>query len=363
MVPLAMGKKETMKYLSWYVTKTVLLATFVVGLILTSLFIVFTFIANAGDIAPSFGYWDLLKYVLMSLPSSLYMLLPVTGLMGTLLGLGHLASHSELVAMRAAGVSILRIAGMVLLAASMVMVLTFAIGAFLGPYLAHRAELGRMLEKGEGAILLTAKSTWLKEGNNFIYIDSARPDGRLQGIRRFIIDKGQLAEVSVADSGYYQNKAWVLQHVVDTKIQSSQISQKVSAQVSGLQLVPPKMLEVLVNQSGNLMLPGLLSYIHYRKANQLATDRYELQLWQLFFQPISVVILMIMAIPFVFGPLRSSGFGLRLVAGLFLGFVFFLISQSTGPFVLLYRGSPFWGAAAPALIFGGILMLAIWRMN
>ncbi len=355
-----------MNKLTRYIIHSVLGATLLVLLVLSCLYLLFAFIGESTSIQGSYTYWDALMYVLLTLPANLYVIFPVVGLLGGLLGLGHLASHGELGAMRAAGISVAKIARSVVFAGILMGVVTFLIGAFVGPALQSYASVQKDIQQNGRAILMTSHSTWLKEGNHFVYIQSAGSNGLLEGITRFDVQNNQLVQIEHANSAYYDPHAnWTLNRLTQTTLTPDAIRVTTLPQLLHVNLVSPNILQLLLfqNQSDNLTLPGLISYIHYRHHNELSIERYLLTFWQLIFQPIAAVILMLMAVPFVFGPMRSSGFGYRLVLGLLLGFVFFLVSQSTGPMVLVYHGSAFWGAAMPVLFFGGVLGFLIARVN
>lgn len=351
--------------LNRYIMRNVLGATAIVFFVLCVLYLIFTFIAQSSDIGGDYTYFDALGYVLLSLPANINLVLPIVGLLGALLGLGHLAGHSELIAMRAAGVSIARICKGVFYSGCVLAMIGFVLGAYLGPVLQHRANVQQMLAKNGRAYLIGAKSIWLKDGANFILLNSVKPNGDIKGIARFNVSDGELKQIEYAASAHLDpnSSKWALEHVEVDHITSQGVEVNFVPTLSQVNLVSPGILSVLLNQSDNLTLLGLVEYIHYRQANNLNVDKYQLSFWQLFFQPLSSIVLMLIAVPFVFGPMRSSGFGYRLVVGLFLGFVFFLISQATGPVVLVYRGLPFLGAAAPFIVFMLLLSVLILRIN
>jgi len=68
-------------------------------------------------------------------------------------------------------------------------------------------------------------------------------------------------------------------------------------------------------------------------------------------------VLIWLAIPFVFGPLRSAGLGVRVLAGVFIGFVFYTLNQFFGPLSMMYQMPPFAAALFPIILFA---MVAYW---
>ena len=76
--------------------------------------------------------------------------------------------------------------------------------------------------------------------------------------------------------------------------------------------------------------------------------------------PVSVIAMMLLAASTVFGPLRSVPMGARIVAGVILGFGFYVANQVFGPMSLVYAVPPLLGALLPSLLFMGF---AIWQLG
>ncbi|RMU77903.1 Permease YjgP/YjgQ, partial [Pseudomonas syringae pv. aptata] len=89
-----------------YIGKSVLLAILAVLGIILGLVSMFAFIDEMRDISDTYTLTDALSFVMLTAPRRVYDTLPMAALIGCLIGLGTLASSSELTIMRAAGVSI-----------------------------------------------------------------------------------------------------------------------------------------------------------------------------------------------------------------------------------------------------------------
>ena len=98
-----------MNRLDRYIIANVLGLTAVTALGLTAIQTFIAFVSEAGELGGNFGFVELGLYIALLVPSGLLTMLPMIALLGTLLGLGALASQGELVAMRAVGVSVLRL--------------------------------------------------------------------------------------------------------------------------------------------------------------------------------------------------------------------------------------------------------------
>ena len=82
--------------------------------ILSALQVLFTYLGELSALNESYTAWRALLYVLWSAPTYIYQVLPIAALIGAVLGLGSLASNSELIVMRSAGISLWRIVGWVI---------------------------------------------------------------------------------------------------------------------------------------------------------------------------------------------------------------------------------------------------------
>ncbi|MDF2939373.1 MAG: putative permease, YjgP/YjgQ family [Gammaproteobacteria bacterium] len=346
-----------------YIFTTVLLAILGVTGVLIGIDVIFTFIVQINSLGAGYTLVDAFVFVLLRLPTDLYLMLPVSAFLGTLVGLGTLASKSELIAMQAAGVSIYQISRGVLLASSVLLVFAYLLSTYISPYTRHLAYLKQNEQSNPQALLVLATATWLKSGDHFVYIGQTRPSGSLLNLVSFTINNSQLSEVKMAQSAQIEKDQWTLTHVSDTKVSDNQVTQTTSASITEPSLISPHLLQIISMDPQDMTLPALYSYIEYRKQNALDPKPYKLQFWSRIFQPLSTVVLMLMAVPFVFGPLRSSSNGLRILIGVFAGFSFYIVNQFFSSFSLLFPIPAFLGAAAPILLFGLILFALMQRMN
>jgi lipopolysaccharide export system permease protein len=264
--------------------------------------------------------------------------------------------------MRAAGVTVWNIAKGVIYSSIVLMIASFAIGAYLGPVMQHAADLRQALATSDQAVLMDASATWLKDDTSFTYIDKVLPNGELSGVVRYEVAHNELQRITSAKSANFIHNQWVLNDVDVTNFAAHHVQVTHYSQSQLTRLVPPSLLKVIVSTPDYLTLTGLWSFIQYQKQNGLDVSEYLLQFWSTIIQPVSILILMLMAVPFVFGPLRSVTMGLRLIAGLILGFVFFIVSEFFGPFSMLHNVPPFLGAAIPCALFAVVLYALMKRM-
>ncbi|MCF6764847.1 LPS export ABC transporter permease LptG [Thiotrichales bacterium 19S3-7] len=351
--------------LTRYVAKTVLMTTMIVTLSIIAIFIIFTFIAQMGDVGTgNYTTISAFIYVIYEIPYNLYLILPMGCLLGSLMGLGILANNSELIVMRAAGCSIFQISKGVIVASVLLMILCFALGAWFGPRYNKEADIYKAIASGDSSATLSgSQSLWFKSGKDFIHVNGSFAQHELVNITRYKIEDNQLKSITLADNAEFKNDQWTVNHITTTDLTFKQVETNKDEQAVWKNLIPPKLVNVIGVNPDYLNLFSLWEYIEFKKQNLEDTNLLELQFWQKIFQPISVIILMLMAVPFVFGPMRSSAMGLKILAGLLLGFIFFIINQFFGPFSEVYNLPALIGASSPSVIFMIVLIFLFIKMR
>ena len=166
-----------------------------------------------------------------------------------------------------------------------------------------------------------------------------------------------------APKALYQKDHWILFQPEITTESQTKITQKTLDFINWRSTASPALLSLIASSAENLTLPGLIHFIRYQIQNGLDSSAYELKLWRLVFQPVSVLILMLIALPFVFGPARSKALGWQFGFGLGFGLIFFFIDRFFGAFSEVYHLSPFIGASLPCLIMLIVLIMGSIKLN
>lgn len=125
-------------------------------------------------------------------------------------------------------------------------------------------------------------------------------------------------------------------------------------------LTPDKLSVVSIKPEA-LSIRGLVGYLDYLKTNSQDPSRYELALWRKVMQPVTVAVMMLVALSFVFGPLRTVTMGARVLLGVVAGFSFYISNEIFGPMSIVYELPAYVGAVAPSLLFTGVAFYFIRR--
>ncbi|HGK4608296.1 TPA: LPS export ABC transporter permease LptG [Yersinia enterocolitica] len=292
-------------------------------------------------------------YTLLSIPKDIEIFFPMAALLGALLGLGTLATRSELVVMQASGFTRMQIAASVMKTAIPLVLLTMAIGEWVAPQGEQMARNFRAQQMYGGSLLSTQSGLWAKDGSDFIYIQRVSGDKELTGVNIYHFDQqDRLLSVRYAATATFEDNLWRLSQVDESDLSNPN-------KVTGSQTLTgewktnltPEKLGVVAMNPDSLSISGLHDYSKYLRQSRQESSRYELNMWGKIFAPFSVAVMMLMALSFIFGPLRSVPMGVRVVTGIFFGFVFYVLDQIFGPLSLVYNIPPVIGALLPSILF------------
>jgi len=350
-----------MTILDRYIGRSLLSSTLLVFIVLLGLFTFFEFVDKLSDLGRAgFGLYQITRYLVLTLPRKIYELFPMAALLGATLGLSSLAIGSELIAMRAGGVSLMRIVLSVMKIGIAFALAAVLIGEFIAPASENLAQRGRA-EALQVGILQENFGVWLRDGTIFISIGEVLPDLSLLGINIYQFDdQNHLRIQTYADGGRYEDGTWRLHGVSQSQIAEDGIQTRYLQFDTWKSILDPNVLAVFTVSPEALSAWNLYRYIQHLKHNQQETGRYELAFWYKIIAPVTTAVMVILAIPFVFSQPRSAGVGFRLFIGIMLGLAFFVLNRGFGFYSLLHGFPPVIGVLLPTLLFF-LLSLLLFR--
>jgi lipopolysaccharide export system permease protein len=353
-----------MNTLDRYLYRTVLIYTLMALAVLLTLGALFLFISQQGDIGVgNYSASEAFLYTLLNLPEQAFEVLPIAALIGALMGLGNLASGSELVVTRASGVSVWRIAWPVGLAGLTLALIMYGIGEYVAPPMAQLAKREKTTSKLADVSFAGSSSAWVKDGNLILRVQTGEVDQAFGGVSLFELDGSnrlrsvkRAESISVADPGH-----WRLHNVSTTRFTDERIESEVVPQITMASAVNPDFLGLAATDPDLLTLRGLASYIDHLRRNNLGTVPYEIGFWSRIARLFAVIVVTLLALPFVFGPLRTTGAGARTVIGVLLGVVFFLITGMVEKGGQLFGVNPILVGWLPTAVIAVCTLIAIAR--
>lgn len=342
-----------MRLLDRYLAVTVAKSILMTLLVLTVLTFVLTFIDEMEEVGRGeYRVMDAFMVALSITPRFIYEAFPVSALIGALLGLGGMANHGELVAMRAAGVSLHHILVAVLKLGIALMLVVLLVGDLIAPVTEQYGQRLR-LEKQHKQITMRSKyGFWAKDGNAVVNIRSILPGGHLKGIYIYeFSEENKLQLVTFAAKGDYLVDKWVLRGVRQSSIAESGVSSRKLKQASWESILDPAMLSVIVVKPFMLPMWELHEYVKVMKRNNQDAANYEVAFWTKLATPIATIAMLVLTVPFVLGSLRSVSVGQRIFTGVLLGTLFYLFSRGFSFLVVVYDWYPFTVALFPVMVF------------
>ncbi len=339
-----------------YIARRLIASTALVLSVFVGLFVFFNLVTGLNH-AHKAGLYTVFTMLALSLPGKISTLFPMSALVGATLGLSSLAIDGELTALRAAGVSVARIAYASLRVALVLGLVAAVVGDVIGPQAATYAREQSAQAAGLGALGAT-RGLWLKEGASFVNIGEVLPDLSILRLTIYDFAHGRLKRELFAASGRYRNGVWRLRGVSQTVFRARGLAVR-SAPRADWTGIPPHLLSVFAVNPHALSLPDLFRYIRHLRRNHQAAAHYDLVFWYKILAPLTTGAMVILAVPFVFRHTRHGGLGFRLFLAVLLGLLFYVVNRGFGDLTLLYHWPPLVGASVPTLV---LVAWSVWLL-
>jgi lipopolysaccharide export system permease protein len=370
--------KVIQRYFTSEITRSVLFA-------LAAFLALFAFFELMGQLEQvgrnGYRLQQALLYVVMGLPGNVYELMPTAVLIGTIYTLSQLAARSEFTIMRVSSMSTGMAARVLARIGLGFAVLTILFGELIAPKATEWAEKLKLQAQGASLSSQFRSGMWAKDvikdrglegnvtGSRFINIQTVQADGRIEGIRLYELDNDfHMARMVTAKSGMYQgNHVWKLADVTQSDFtggRDRKITEPVkTVKMPSMQLVSevtPEILSVLFADPDRMSAYDLRAYTKHLEANNQRTDRYEIAFWKKIVYPLSIFVMMALALPFAYLHFRAGGVSLKIFTGIMIGVCFQLINSLFSHLGLLNTWPALITAALPSLLFMILAAGALW---
>ncbi|HEU4778673.1 MAG TPA: LPS export ABC transporter permease LptG [Steroidobacteraceae bacterium] len=353
-----------MNLLDRYIIRAVLGGVFVVLGVLLTLGALFLFANQQDDIGlGTYTALDAFWFVLLNVPQQVYEMMPIAVLIGALLGLGTLARGSELTVMRAAGISVWRIASSVAVAGVMLVMLAVVCGEFLAPPLQAMAKQQKLLAKFSTITFSGRGGPWVRDGDLLINVSQQSGGGEFGGMRIFeLTPDHDLKSVATATTAIVQpDGTWKLAHYASTTFGGGRIESEREDSRNFESAVGGDFLALTVSSPRQLETRVLWNLIQHLKKNELDSTEQEFAFWSRIARTVAILFATLLAVPFVFGGLRSAGAGARTLLGVLIGVIFFLAQRLLESGAVVFDASPVVLAWVPTVLLGSAALILIAR--
>jgi lipopolysaccharide export system permease protein len=359
--------QPVMSLIDRYIIVKLLKGWLLVLAILSALIGILALVEELERVREHYTVINALQFIALSMPQRVLDLAPVITLLGTLLALAGLARHSELIAIRAAGISLNRLLRAAALPACLLIITLELTAEYVTAPLYQQAELVRGAIRSGNNDLLNGKGLWTSKGRQFINIRELHPEKLMLGVDlyEFDADRKLLLAIHAARANINDDGSWKLlevsykQRIDDRLVSNHWQSLDIDAWLS------PQELSLLSLSQASMPLSVLYQYTQYLNATGQPAERFALLFWQKVATPFAAAAMVFLAVPLGAGPgtQRSSSFGLRIALGAITGIVFYLLTQIIYATGLLLKLDAFVIALIPIFIILAASAVLLPRMR
>ncbi len=341
-----------MKLLQGYITRHLLWATLATLAVLVAIFAFFSLIDQLGETNKgNYGVLNAIVYVLLTLPRLAYELFPIAAMIGAMASLGTLAQHNELDVIRISGVSRAALCGLLVRSALVIVLIGLIIGELLAPYSEQKAQHQRSMAMTEKITLQTKYGFWARDGMSFINIRQVLPNDEVREIYIYEFDdKSRLRNSIYSPRAQYIEDNWMLYDIRQTVIAEDEVKSKTYKKALWGSLLDPEIVNLVIIRPQYLTLWGLYNYIQYLRLNSQNAIHYEQALYAKLMRPITIVAMIILAIPLVQGNARFTAIGQRVFIGAVIGMAFHFINLASSNLGIVYNLPPLLMVCWPTLL-------------
>ena len=346
-----------------HIILNILRGALVALLVLVSLSLFFVFVREMDDIGKGdYGLLRVVEYVVLRIPGKIVEFMPLAVLLGSMLGLGALASNSEIIAMQAAGLSLGRMLSAVIQAALMIAVLSFVLSDWVVPTSETSAKNLRNVAQKKASKLSAKRGLWIKDDNRILHIKLLMPNGSARNIEIYELgENGQLAATIHAKTAIPNSSGWLLRNVKKTVLDDKSAKSTQMKQMLYSGNISHELLEVLMIEPRQMSTSSLSAYLSFLDENKLDAKVERLIFWQRVFAPLTIIVMTLLAFPFVLGAQRQANTGQRLMLGILLGLGFVVLERLLTQLGSRWSMNEVLLALLPNLIFFALVMYLLMR--
>jgi len=349
------------KTLDRYVGGAVVLNFLVALFGLLAIFSVINLSRELDDVGiGDYGVRQALWVVLMNLPLEAYRLVPAAALLGGVNALGGMASHNEIVAMLAGGVSRGRLVRSVMQVAALLMVLLLVFGETVAAPLAQRAETKRSIALSSQKAMATSHGFWARTGAAFVNVREPVREHQLGELYIYEFDDHhRMRNFTYAKSASRVHGEWTLHDVVESRITDDGVTNvRRDSETSDL-LKGVGRIRLLLFSPALLSIGELWHSMHSLRERGENPKRYELVFWGRITMPLVTAIMMFLSVPLVLRAGPTVKIGQRIVLAALLGVGFQMFDETFGQLGLLYGLGPVFSCLLPpaAALGAGLWMM------
>jgi lipopolysaccharide export system permease protein len=346
-----------MTLLERYIAVAAFRALLVVCAGMTSLFSLLEFVDQLHDVGKGqYHINDALFYVLLTAPARLLQLMPASMLLACLFALGAFATHGELTAMRAGGLSPGRIVGAVFKLGGATVIALFLLAEFVIPAAQQLAQTMRATRLSSTQAMRSGNSFWAQGEHQYLNVRQFANGNIPTDIYLYeFAESGELRTLIQADHAQVRpDGSWLLEGVSRKQFRANAVQTERLESLAWRPFLRPRQASLLTLPPESMQPIELFQYVRELERRHQPAARYAQELWAKIDLPFAIAAMIMIAAPFVFGTLRGQSIGQYVMIGAMIGIVFSLVQQITIYLGQLLNVSPALTATLPSLVLLGL---------
>ncbi|SFD89385.1 LPS export ABC transporter permease LptG [Nitrosomonas sp. Nm166] len=343
-----------------YIAYQVFIGFIIATAVLLPLFSFFDLLDQLDDVGRgTYRVKDAFLYTAMLLPRRFIQIAPFVALLGTVIALGKLAVNSELIALRVAGISPLRIS-LAPLSVGILLLLSIAVlEQSVAPQLQQKAITHRAVALEQSAELGKNLGIWTRNEQNILRIGHMLHPKKAADIEILQLDEEGylLTHILAQFADIIDDDIWALSNVIIRTFKDDQISATHVNSLNWSSFLNPEDILTLTKPPESLSPLELVRHVEFLRSTGQDADSYALALWRKIGSALMTIAMLLLSIPFVFGSIRT-GLSSKLVFATLIGIAVYLLDQIIANAGLILRFNPALIALVPGLLM--ILLANLW---
>mgnify|MGYP000156228296 CR=1 FL=1 len=339
--------------------------------ITASIFFVFIFIdfifnllGELEDISTTYTFIEIFKFSLYSSPERAFVFLEGSCLLGFMISMGLSQEEGNLNVLRSSGISPFKIVLIGSIGPMILAVIFLLSHEYIFKDLSNKSEISKELSMSK-TFDADADFTWLKDGSRYINFKRKIED-RVFDVRYFEIEKNIVNISLVSDSAKINNNQIIFDSSLDIKINKTKKDSNsfevikdfnfpviVSKNINDIDRLSMRDKSILISQlSGQLI-----------KQDRIFKSHLEKSYLQFFLKPISIISLILFFGCFIFGSLRESTSGSKIVISVLGAFIYQISQDLSSSIAISFNFNILFGSLLPALIIFFISLRMYRKLN
>ncbi len=355
-----------MRLITRYILKKCFQNTFMLLFAFAIIYSIVQAIQELGEVGRgNYNTLSMFIYLGALLPSYIYLLIPLSVLIGVMTTTLGLVKNSEYAIMRTSGLSLKDITKVLAIFGAMLAVVTFLLGEVVAPEASHFAKIYKLNKTNQMATMDLDTGIWSKDGeSNVINIKHIDPSNnhKISEVEIFVYNSQQILQKHIiTPTAYYKDssKMWVLESATIFSYLGSKISIINQNNLNWKSAIEPNYFNVLVISPEDMPVFGLIKYIKHLKHNNEATNRHEIAMWNKILYPFACISMAFIAVGFIPNNGRNVNLSTKLFSGILIGVAFFFTNKMVGFLAVLYNWNPILSAVIPTIILFSVGWLMI----